>query len=86
MNLVSQCSEKKVGTKKTSNLCDDDRSDAGTMEDSSDEKKLQFDYDLAMNKDVMGDALHSVLDFIRFPNKTSIETASDFASFDECNT
>ena len=69
MNLVSQCLEKNVGTKETSNLCDDDRSDAGTMKDSNDEKKLQFDYDLTMNKDVMGDALHSVLDFIRFPNK-----------------
>ena len=55
--------------KKTSNLCDDDKSDAETMEDSNNEKKLQFGYDLAMNKDVMGDTLHSVVDFIRFPNK-----------------
>ncbi len=69
MNIISQCLEKNVGTKETSNLCDDGKNDAGTMEDSNDEKKLQFDYDLAMNKNVMGDALHSVFDFIRFPNK-----------------
>ena len=69
MNIVSQCLEKNVGTKKQVILCDDDKSDAETMENSNNEKKLQFDYYLAMNKDVKGDAFHSVIDFIRFPNK-----------------
>ena len=72
---VSQ--EAQVPREKPSDLSNDDKSDAGTMENSNNEKKLQFDYGLTMNRDVKGDALHSVMNFIRSSWETSTHTTSD---------